>query len=68
MTGVDGIPRLALGELDGGLQELLKPTVERLGYLGEFFGVAGHVPGAVYCMNADTAPGTWPATPKNSPR
>ena len=47
MKHPDGIPRLAQHELDAGLQELLKPTVERLGYLGEFFAVAGHVPGAV---------------------
>lgn len=47
MKHADGIPRLAQHELDTGLQELLKPTVERLGYLGEFFAVAGHVPGAV---------------------
>jgi hypothetical protein len=47
MNAADGIPRLSFGELDPALRELLEPTVERLGYLGEFFSVAGHVPGAV---------------------
>jgi len=47
MTAADGIPRLATSQLDPGLQEILKPTIERLGYLGEFFSVAGHVPGGV---------------------
>jgi alkylhydroperoxidase family enzyme len=55
MTDVDGVPRLALGDLDGGLQELLKPTVDRLGYLGEFFGVTGHVPNAVSAFMQYTA-------------
>lgn len=43
----DGIPRLAQHELDPALRDLLEPTVKRLGYLGEFFQVAGQVPGAV---------------------
>lgn len=41
------VPRLAYDELEPSLQAFLKPTVDRLGYLGEFFQVAGHVPGAV---------------------
>jgi alkylhydroperoxidase family enzyme len=43
----DGIPRLQADALDPALHELLKPTTERLGYLGEFFQVAAHVPGAI---------------------
>jgi hypothetical protein len=43
----DGIPRLGIEALDPALRESLKPTVDRLGYLGEFFQVAAHVPGAI---------------------
>ena len=43
-TMSDGIPRLSLAELDPALAEYLKPTVDRLGYLGEFFQTTGHVP------------------------
>lgn len=43
----DGIPRLALEQLDPKLRDFLKPTVERLGYLGEFFQTVGNVPEAV---------------------
>jgi alkylhydroperoxidase family enzyme len=43
----DGIPRISHDALDPALKDLLKPTVDRLGYLGEFFQVAAHVPGAV---------------------
>ena len=43
----DGIPRLGHDDLDASLREFLKPTVDRLGYLGEFFQVAAHVPNAV---------------------
>ena len=46
-TPADGIPRLGLDALDPKLAGLLKPTVERLGYLGEFFQAVGHVPEAV---------------------
>lgn len=42
-----GIRRMQYEELDPSLQTLLKPTVDRLGYLGEYFQVAGQVPGAV---------------------
>lgn len=43
----DGIPRIPFEGLDAGLRDILKPTVDRLGYLGEFFQVAAHVPGAI---------------------
>jgi alkylhydroperoxidase family enzyme len=42
-----GIPRIAHDDLDPALKEFLKPTVERLGYLGEFFQVTAHVSGAI---------------------
>ena len=47
MTAQDGIPRLGLDAVDPAVRDLLKPTVERLGYFGEFFQVAAHVPGAI---------------------
>lgn len=47
MSAPDGIARLGSDALDPSLREFLKPTVDRLGYLGEFFQVAGHVPGAI---------------------
>lgn len=43
----DGITRLELEAIDPKLRAFLQPTVERLGYLGEFFQVAGHVPDAM---------------------
>lgn len=43
----DGIPRIDYDALDPALRESLKPTVDRLGYFGEFFRVAAHVPGAI---------------------
>ena len=43
----DAIPRLAFGELEPALADYLKPTVDRLGYFGEFFQTAGHVPDAL---------------------
>ena len=43
----DGIPRVAFDALDPAVRDFLKPTVERLGYFGEFFQVAAHVPGAI---------------------
>jgi len=46
-TRDDGIPRIDYDALDPALRDSLKPTVDRLGYLGEFFGVAAHVPGAI---------------------
>jgi alkylhydroperoxidase family enzyme len=41
------IPRLSDNDLDASLKEFLRPTVDRLGYLGEFFQVAAHVPNAI---------------------
>ena len=41
------IPRLAFEELRPDLAEMLRPRVERLGYLGEFFKCAGHQPQAL---------------------
>jgi alkylhydroperoxidase family enzyme len=44
---MNGLPRLAFEQIDPKLQEYLKPTVERLGYFGEFFQVAAHLPAAL---------------------
>lgn len=41
------IPRLSYAELDPALAEALRPKVERLGYLGEFFQCAAHQPRAL---------------------
>src|SRR5262245_52630038 len=41
------IPRLSFEELRPDLAEMLRPRVERLGYLGEFFKCAGHQPQAL---------------------
>lgn len=41
------IPRLAFENVDPPLRDMLKPTVDRLGYFGEFFQVAAHIPGAI---------------------
>ena len=41
------IERLGLENLPEPLREMLRPRVERLGYLGEFFQVAGHQPEAL---------------------
>ena len=41
------IPRLSAEELPPELRELLRPRVERLGYLGEFFRCAAHQPEAL---------------------
>src|SRR5918912_1189447 len=43
----DLIPRLSLPELHPQLAELLRPKVERLNYLGEFFQCTGHQPEAL---------------------
>src|SRR5713101_5552818 len=43
----DLIPRLSMTELDPQLAELLRPKVERLNYLGEFFQCTGHQPRAL---------------------
>ena len=41
------IPRLSYDKLDPALAEALRPKVERLGYLGEFFQCAAHQPRAL---------------------
>ena len=41
------IPRLSMEELDPQLAEMLRPKVERLRYLGEFFQCTGHQPEAL---------------------
>lgn len=41
------IPRLSMAELDPQLAEMLRPKVERLKYLGEFFQCTGHQPAAL---------------------
>lgn len=41
------MPRLTLSDLPEPLRSTLEPRVERLGYLGEFFCCAGHVPDAL---------------------
>lgn len=41
------IPRLEMDQLEPRLAEALRPRVERLGYLGEFFKVTGHQPDAL---------------------
>lgn len=38
------IRRIGYDELEPSLREVLRPKVERLGYLGEFFSVGGHQP------------------------
>lgn len=43
----DLIPRLARENLHPDLQSYLRPRIERLGYLGEFFQCAGHQPAAL---------------------
>ncbi len=43
----DGIPRLDFDGVEPALREMLKPTVDRLGYFGEFFQVVAHIPGAI---------------------
>lgn len=43
----DGIPRLPLEAMDPELGEMLRPRVQRLGYLGEFFQVAALQPAAL---------------------
>jgi len=41
------IPKLSYAELEPALAEVLRPKVERLGYLGEFFQCAAHQPRAL---------------------
>lgn len=53
-TTRDGLPRLAFEDIEPQLQKELGPTVERLGYFGEFFQVFAQVPGAVSAFMAYT--------------
>jgi hypothetical protein len=48
------IPRLAAAEMPPELAERLRPRVERLGYLGEFFRCAAHQPRALLSFMALT--------------
>ncbi|HEX4905196.1 MAG TPA: carboxymuconolactone decarboxylase family protein [Acidimicrobiales bacterium] len=48
------IARIGFDELDPELREVLRPRVERLGYLGEFFQCAAHQPEALISLNALT--------------
>src|SRR6266404_617765 len=48
------VPRLELGALAPALADALRPRVERLGYLGEFFQCAGHQPQALLSFMAFT--------------
>jgi hypothetical protein len=48
------IPRLSLEEMPPELAERLRPRVERLGYLGEFFRCAAHQPRALLSFMAFT--------------
>jgi alkylhydroperoxidase family enzyme len=49
------IRRLEMGDLPPALAEVLRPRVERLGYLGEFFQCAAHVPDALLAFDVFTA-------------
>lgn len=42
------IPRLEMDELDPRVADMLRPRVERLKYLGEFFKCAGNIPDVLY--------------------
>jgi hypothetical protein len=42
-----GLTKLQLSDADAGLRDLLKPTVDRLGYFGEFFQYTAHSPGVL---------------------
>ena len=50
----DLIPRLSREEMPAELAEMLRPRVERLGYLGEFFQCAAHRPKALMSFMAFT--------------
>lgn len=43
----DALPRLEFDQLEPALAEYLKPTVDRLGYFGEYFQATAHVPDAL---------------------
>lgn len=44
---MEELSRYSIEELDEGLRERLRPRIDRLGYLGEFFQVAAHQPAAL---------------------
>lgn len=44
---VEALPRLKLTEIDPNLATYLAPTVDRLGYFGEFFQITAHAPDAL---------------------
>jgi alkylhydroperoxidase family enzyme len=46
----DAIPRLSLEQMPENLAVILKPRVQRLGYLGEFFQCAANQPEALTCF------------------
>ncbi|MEN3273502.1 MAG: hypothetical protein V7636_2263 [Actinomycetota bacterium] len=48
------ISRIGFDDLEPGLREVLRPRVERLGYLGEFFQVAAHQPDALVSLSSLT--------------
>ena len=50
----DLIPRLSLSQMPQTLAEMLKPRVQRLGYLGEFFQCAANQPEALICFQEFT--------------
>lgn len=50
----DLIPRLSLAQMPEKLAEMLKPRVQRLGYLGEFFQCAANQPDALICFQEFT--------------
>jgi len=47
VPGPEAVPRLGMDDLPADLADALRPRVERLGYLGEFFQVAAHQPDAL---------------------
>jgi len=47
VPGPEAVARLGIDDLPADLADALRPRVERLGYLGEFFQVAGHQPDAL---------------------
>ena len=51
----DRIRRWTMPELPPALAEALRPRVERLGYLGEFFQCAANVPDALLAFDVFTA-------------
>lgn len=51
---MSALRRLGYAELDASLREALEEKVARLGYLGEFFAVAGHQPAALLAFHEFT--------------